>query len=88
MSSAIPPRLSVPILLQGAPSIFAMGHGVAAKFAALLGDTPHDAFIPTIPAIGILQLHLLSKNVTENLSRNVPDLLLSLIGLSLISIAL
>lgn len=38
MSSAIPPRLSVPILLQGAPSILSLGHGVAEKFARLLGE--------------------------------------------------
>jgi hypothetical protein len=37
MSSAIPPRLSVPILLDGASSILSLGHRVAEKFASLLG---------------------------------------------------
>jgi hypothetical protein len=38
LASAIPPRLSVPLLLQGAPSLFRMGHGVAQKFSFLLGE--------------------------------------------------
>jgi hypothetical protein len=38
LASAIPPRLSVPLLLQGAPNLFKMGHGVAQKFSFLLGE--------------------------------------------------
>ena len=37
VASSIPPRLSVPILLQGASSIFSQGHGISQKFAVLLG---------------------------------------------------
>lgn len=50
MSSAIPPRLSVPILLDGASSILCLGHKVAEKFATLLGAHDSETVCATVRA--------------------------------------
>ena len=68
MSSAIPPRLSVPILLEGASSILCLGHRVAEKFSTLLGkyDTATVYMSISVPCVSHMQL----KEVIELTTRN------------------